>query len=86
MPAPFDHSSSWSSTILDADRQRQLGHAQFPAELRAQCRTARSLTSPARWAWSRRRRDRRLTLAELDSDALLIRLRNSAARLLQPYL
>jgi cardiolipin synthase len=28
----------------------------------------------------------RLTLAELDSDPLLIRLRNSAARLLQPYL
>lgn len=29
---------------------------------------------------------RRLTLAELDGDPLLIRLRNSAARLLQPYL
>src|SRR5947207_2682998 len=29
---------------------------------------------------------RRLTLAELDADPLLIRLRNSAARLLQPYL
>jgi cardiolipin synthase len=29
---------------------------------------------------------RRLTLAELDSDPLPIRLRNSAARLLQPYL
>ena len=30
--------------------------------------------------------DRRLTLAELDGDPLPIRLRNSAARLLQPYL
>ena len=29
---------------------------------------------------------RRLTLAELDADPLSIRLRNSAARLLQPYL
>jgi len=29
---------------------------------------------------------RRLTLAELDADPLPIRLRNSAARLLQPYL
>jgi cardiolipin synthase len=29
---------------------------------------------------------RRLTLGELDADPLLIRLRNSAARLLQPYL
>ena len=29
---------------------------------------------------------RQLTLAELDADPLLIRLRNSAARLLQPYL
>ena len=29
---------------------------------------------------------RRLTLAELDGDPLPIRLRNSAARLLQPYL
>ena len=29
---------------------------------------------------------RQLTLAELDSDPLPIRLRNSAARLLQPYL
>ena len=29
---------------------------------------------------------RRLTLAELDADSLPVRLRNSAARLLQPYL
>jgi cardiolipin synthase len=29
---------------------------------------------------------RRLTLAELDGDRLPMRLRNSAARLLQPYL
>jgi cardiolipin synthase len=29
---------------------------------------------------------RRLTLAEIDGDSLPVRLRNSAARLLQPYL
>jgi cardiolipin synthase len=32
------------------------------------------------------RRCRRLTTAEIDADPLPIRLRNGAARLLQPYL
>jgi cardiolipin synthase len=40
----------------------------------------------ARWISGIGASDRRLTLAELDSDPLPIRLRNSAVRLLQPYL
>ena len=38
---------------LDADRQRQLGHAQLPAELRAQCRAARSRLRHTRSRWRR---------------------------------
>ena len=40
----------------------------------------------ARWIGSIAGSDRQLTLAELDGDPLPLRLRNSAARLLQPYL
>ena len=43
------------------------------------------------WAFARRLiaetpGQRRLTIAELDADSLALKLRNSAARLLQPYL
>jgi hypothetical protein len=66
------------------DRQRQLGHPQLPPELRAQCRDRGTglralITDLTRTSQS-------LTLADLDADSLPIRLRNAAARLLQPYL
>ena len=84
-PAPFDHSKlmviddAWS-LIGSANWDTRSFRLNFElnVELHDQAFAGRlALVAPTM---------RRLTLAELDADPLLARLRNSAVRLLQPYL
>jgi cardiolipin synthase A/B len=85
MPAPFDHSKlmfiddSWT-LIGSANWDTRSFRLNFELNVELHdpdlVRTLGVVSPMAR----------RLTLAELDGDALPIRLRNSAARLLQPYL
>jgi len=85
MPAPFDHSKlmtiddSWSfigSANWDTRSFRLNFELNVELHDRAFAKQIVAATTP----------ERCLTLAEIDGDPLLIRLRNSAARLLQPYL
>jgi cardiolipin synthase A/B len=85
MPAPFDHSKlmviddSWT-LIGSANWDTRSFRLNFELNVELHdpdfANTVGAVTPAAR----------RLTLAELDGDPLSIRLRNSAARLLQPYL
>ena len=85
MPAPFDHSKlmvideSWT-LIGSANWDTRSFRLNFELNVELHdpdfASTIGAVTPAAR----------RLTLAELDGDPLPIRLRNSAARLLQPYL
>ncbi|WP_428684725.1 phospholipase D-like domain-containing protein [Reyranella sp.] len=85
MPAPFDHSKlmtiddSWSF-IGSANWDTRSFRLNF--ELNVELHDA----AFARQIVESKKPQRRLTLAEIDGDPLPIRLRNSAARLLQPYL
>jgi cardiolipin synthase len=85
MPPPFDHSKlmvideSWS-LIGSANWDTRSFRLNFELNVELHdrhfaCKIAAATPTT-----------RRLSLAELDSDSLPIRLRNSAARLLQPYL
>ncbi len=84
-PAPFDHSKlmvidgSWA-LIGSANWDTRSFRLNF--ELNVELHDPDFARDIAAVVPSRRR----LTLAELDSDPLPVRLRNSAARLLQPYL
>lgn len=84
-PAPFDHSKlmvidgSWS-LIGSANWDTRSFRLNF--ELNVELHDAAFARAVAGLAPT----TRRLTLAELDDDPLPVRLRNSAARLLQPYL
>jgi len=85
MPEPFDHSKlmviddSWT-LIGSANWDTRSFRLNFELNVELHdpdfANTVGAVTPAAR----------RLTLAELDGDPLSIRLRNSAARLLQPYL
>lgn len=85
MPAPFDHSKlmtiddSWS-LIGSANWDTRSFRLNFELNVElhdaAFARKLAEMTEPKR----------RMSLADIDGDPLLIRLRNSAARLLQPYL
>jgi cardiolipin synthase len=85
MPAPFDHSKlmtiddSWS-LIGSANWDTRSFRLNFELNVElhdaAFARRIAEMTEP----------QRQMTLADIDGDALPIRLRNSAARLLQPYL
>lgn len=85
LPAPFDHSKlmavdeSWSF-IGSANWDTRSFRLNFELNVELHdadfARRIVAATTPQRC----------LTLAEIDGDPLLIRLRNSAARLLQPYL
>lgn len=85
MPAPFDHSKlmtiddSWSF-IGSANWDTRSFRLNF--ELNVELHDA----AFARQIVEASTPTRRLTLADIDGDPLPIRLRNSAARLLQPYL
>ncbi len=85
MPAPFDHSKlmtiddSWSF-IGSANWDTRSFRLNF--ELNVELHDA----AFARQIVASKKLQRCLTLAEIDGDPLPIRLRNSAARLLQPYL
>lgn len=85
MPAPFDHSKlmtiddSWSF-IGSANWDTRSFRLNF--ELNVELHDA----DFARQIVGSKKPQRCLTLAEIDGDPLPIRLRNSAARLLQPYL
>ncbi|WP_422011609.1 phospholipase D-like domain-containing protein [Reyranella sp.] len=85
MPAPFDHSKlmtiddSWSF-IGSANWDTRSFRLNF--ELNVELHDA----DFARQIVESKKPQRCLTLAEIDGDPLPIRLRNSAARLLQPYL
>ena len=85
MPAPFDHSKlmtiddSWSF-IGSANWDTRSFRLNF--ELNVELHDA----AFARQIVESKKPQRCLTLAEIDGDPLPIRLRNSAARLLQPYL
>jgi cardiolipin synthase len=85
MPAPFDHSKlmtiddSWSF-IGSANWDTRSFRLNF--ELNVELHDA----AFARQIVGSKKPQHRLTLAEIDDDPLPIRLRNSAARLLQPYL
>lgn len=85
MPAPFDHSKlmtiddSWSF-IGSANWDTRSFRLNF--ELNVELHDA----AFARQIVGSKKPQRCLTLAEIDGDPLAIRLRNSAARLLQPYL
>ncbi len=85
MPAPFDHSKlmtiddSWSF-IGSANWDTRSFRLNF--ELNVELHDA----AFARQIVDSKKPQRCLTLAEIDGDPLPIRLRNSAARLLQPYL
>ena len=85
MPAPFDHSKlmtiddSWSF-IGSANWDTRSFRLNF--ELNVELHDA----AFARQIVESKKPQRSLTLAEIDGDPLPIRLRNSAARLLQPYL
>jgi cardiolipin synthase len=85
MPAPFDHSKlmtiddSWSF-IGSANWDTRSFRLNF--ELNVELHDA----AFARQIVGSKKPQHRLTLAEIDGDPLPIRLRNSAARLLQPYL
>ena len=85
LPAPFDHSKlmtiddSWSfigSANWDTRSFRLNFELNVELHDAAFARQIVKATTP----------ERLLTLAEIDGDPLPIRLRNSAARLLQPYL
>lgn len=85
LPAPFDHSKlmtiddSWS-LIGSANWDTRSFRLNFELNVELHDRDlARQLVELIR-------PELRMTLADIDSDGLLIRLRNSAARLLQPYL
>jgi cardiolipin synthase A/B len=85
VPAPFDHSKlmsideSWS-LIGSANWDTRSFRLNFELNVEVQgADFARSIAELSRGG-------RRLTMAELDGDSLLLRLRNGAARLLQPYL
>jgi cardiolipin synthase len=84
-PAPFDHSKLM---VID-DAWAMIGSANWDTrsfrlnfELNVELHDAEFAGRIAATATA----TKRLTLAELDADSLPIRLRNSAARLLQPYL
>lgn len=84
-PAPFDHSKLM---VID-DEWSLVGSANWDTrsfrlnfELNVELHDAEFATRIAALA----RGARRLSLGEIDADPLPIRLRNSAARLLQPYL
>ena len=85
LPAPFDHSKlmtideSWSM-IGSANWDTRSFRLNF--ELNVELHDA----DFARRIIEETTPQRQLTVAEIDADPLLIRLRNSAARLLQPYL
>ena len=85
MPAPFDHSKlmtiddSWS-LIGSANWDTRSFRLNF--ELNVELHDAAFARKLAEMTEPRRR----MSLADIDGDPLLIRLRNSAARLLQPYL
>jgi cardiolipin synthase len=85
LPAPFDHSKlmtiddSWSF-IGSANWDTRSFRLNF--ELNVELHDA----DFARQIVEATTPQRRLTLADMDGDPLTIRLRNSAARLLQPYL
>ena len=85
MPAPFDHSKlmtiddSWSF-IGSANWDTRSFRLNF--ELNVELHDAAFARQIVELATPRQR----LTLADIDGDPLPIRLRNSAARLLQPYL
>jgi cardiolipin synthase len=85
MPAPFDHSKlmtiddSWSF-IGSANWDTRSFRLNF--ELNVELHDADFARQIARLSTP----TQRLTLADIDGDPLPIRLRNSAARLLQPYL
>jgi len=85
MPAPFDHSKlmtiddSWS-LIGSANWDTRSFRLNF--ELNVELHDAEF----ARKLVAAMAPDQLLTLADIDADSLAIRLRNSAARLLQPYL
>ena len=85
MPAPFDHSKlmtiddSWSF-IGSANWDTRSFRLNF--ELNVELHDE----AFARQIVESKKPHRCLTLAEIDGDPLPIRLRNSAARLLQPYL
>ena len=69
MPPPFDHSKLMTHRrCLVADRQRQLGHPQLPAELRAQRRDPGRGLRPA--LMEAVPKGRALTLAEIEGDTL----------------
>jgi cardiolipin synthase len=84
-PAPFDHSKlmvideEWS-LVGSANWDTRSFRLNF--ELNVELHDPEFATRIAELA----KGARRLTLAEIDSDSLPVRLRNSAARLLQPYL